>query len=113
MTKADLAGLEREVGRARERFADSLARVRSPAAFEEFKEDLFSQARETKDELIDRSREAAQDMASRFLTDLKQRAAANPAAALAIGAGLLWRLVHRPPIATLLVGVGAISLLKT
>jgi len=32
---------------------------------------------------------------------------------LAIGAGLAWRLVHRPPIATLLVGMGVVGLLRT
>jgi hypothetical protein len=113
MTKADLLDLERDVETARERFADSLARVRSPAAFDQFKEDLLSQAREMRDELIDRTREAAQDKISHLVAEVKERAAANPAAALAIGAGLLWRLVHRPPIASLLVGVGAISLFNT
>jgi hypothetical protein len=44
---------------------------------------------------------------------LTERAAANPAAALAIGAGLAWRLFHRPPIATLLVGMGLVGLLRT
>jgi hypothetical protein len=32
---------------------------------------------------------------------------------LAIGAGLGWRLFHRPPIATALVGVGLFGLLRT
>ena len=41
------------------------------------------------------------------------RAAANPAAALAIGAGLAWRIAHRPPIASLLVGIGLVSLMRT
>jgi hypothetical protein len=113
MTKPDLLELERDVENARERFADSLARVRSPAAFEDFKESLVSQAREMRDELIDRTREATQDTISHLLTEVKERAAANPAAALTIGAGLLWRLVRRPPIASLLVGVGAISLFNT
>jgi hypothetical protein len=113
MTKPDLLDLERDVENARGRLADSLARVRSPAAFEDFKDSLVSQARETRDELIDRTREAAQDTISHLLTEVKERAAANPAAALTIGLGLLWRLVHRPPIASLLVGVGAISLFNT
>jgi hypothetical protein len=38
---------------------------------------------------------------------------ANPAAALAIGAGLAWRMIRHPPIASLLVGVGLVSLLRT
>ncbi|HKC34128.1 MAG TPA: hypothetical protein VKC16_11765, partial [Xanthobacteraceae bacterium] len=44
---------------------------------------------------------------------IKARAAANPVAALAIGAGLAWRFAHRPPIATLLVGAGLVALFKT
>jgi hypothetical protein len=44
---------------------------------------------------------------------MKARAAANPAAALALGAGLAWRLVQRPPIASALVGIGLLSLWRT
>jgi hypothetical protein len=109
MTQTDIISLERDVEQARRRFAESLARVRSPAAVEELKDDLL----EAKDEAIHRARGAVQETLSRFADELKERAAANPAAALAIGAGLLWRLVHRPPIASLLVGVGAISLFRT
>ena len=49
----------------------------------------------------------------RLVSDLKDTAAANPAAALAIGAGLAWRLVDRPAIASLLVGIGLFSLWRT
>jgi ElaB/YqjD/DUF883 family membrane-anchored ribosome-binding protein len=44
---------------------------------------------------------------------LKARAAANPAAVMAIAAGLAWRLIQRPPIASALIGVGLFSLWKT
>src|SRR5205807_2610581 len=47
------------------------------------------------------------------IEDVKGRAAANPAAALAIGAGLAWRLVRHPPIATALIGAGLVSLFRT
>jgi hypothetical protein len=40
------------------------------------------------------------------LADLKARAAANPLALAAVAAGVGWRLFHRPPIATALVGLG-------
>jgi hypothetical protein len=113
MSQADLNALEREVELTRARFADDLARLRSPRNLAAFKEDLWAQARETKDEMIDKTKEAAGDAARRILAELKARAAANPAAALALGAGLAWRLVHRPPIATLLVGVGLVGLLRT
>src|SRR6185437_14414318 len=38
---------------------------------------------------------------------------ANPSAALAIGAGLAWRLVKHPPLATALIGAGVLSLWRT
>ena len=45
-----------------------------------FKNDLWAEARETKDDLVDKAREAAEDGAQRVLTELKERAAANPLA---------------------------------
>jgi hypothetical protein len=110
---ADLNALQRDVEQARARFANDLARLRSPTNFARFKDDLWAEARETKDELVGKSKEAAKDTAQRMVTELKERAAANPAAVLAIGAGLGWRLFHRPPIATALVGVGLFGLLRT
>ena len=110
---SDLNALERDVEQARARFAGDLARLRSPTTVARFKDDAWAQAVETKDELIDKTKDAARDGAQRLFTDLKERAAANPVAALAIGAGLAWRLVHRPPIATLLVGMGVVGLLRT
>jgi hypothetical protein len=113
MSDAELNALERDVEQARARFADDLARLRSPSTLARFKDDAWAEARETKDELVGKTTEAAKDGAQRLFTELKERAAANPVAALAIGAGLAWRLVHRPPIATLLVGMGVVGLLRT
>jgi hypothetical protein len=113
MSDADLNALERDVEQARARFADDLARLRSPSTLARFKDDAWAEARETKDELVGKTKEAAKDGAQRLFTELKERAAANPVAALAIGAGLAWRIVHRPPIATLLVGMGVVGLLRT
>jgi hypothetical protein len=113
MSDAELNTLERNVEQARARFADDLARLRSPTTLARFKDDAWAEARDTKDELVDKAKEAAKDGAQRLFTELKERAAANPVAALAIGAGLAWRLVHRPPIATLLVGMGVVGLLRT
>jgi hypothetical protein len=98
MSQGDLNALEREVELTRARFANDLARLRSPHNLAAFKEDLWAEARETKDGI---------------LADLKARAAANPAAVLALGAGVAWRLFHRPPIATVLVGLGLVGLLRT
>jgi hypothetical protein len=47
------------------------------------------------------------------VANLKARAAANPAAVAALAAGVAWRLFHRPPIATILVGWGLVGLLRT
>ena len=113
MSQAELDALERDVERARAKFVSDLARLRSPDTISNFKEDLWTEARQTKDELVQKTTEAAKDGAHRIFNSLKNRAIANPAAALAIGAGLSWRLAHRPPIASLLVGVGLISLLRT
>ena len=48
MSAADLNALERDVEAARARFADDLARLRSPANHARFKDDLLAEARETK-----------------------------------------------------------------
>jgi hypothetical protein len=78
--------------------SDDLARLRSPHNLAEFKEDLWAHARETKDGVV---------------AQVKARAAANPLAVAALAAGVAWRLFHRPPIATLLVGLGLVGLLRT
>jgi gas vesicle protein len=98
MSGAELNALEREVELTRAKFANDLARLRSPHNLAEFKEDLWAHARETKDGV---------------LAEVKARAAANPLAVAALAAGVAWRLFHRPPIATLLVGLGLAGLLRT
>jgi gas vesicle protein len=113
MSAAELNALERDVEQARARFADDLARLRSPANFARLKQDLWADVRDTKDEVVDKAKDAAQDGAQRLVAELKARATANPLATIAIGAGLAWRLVHRPPIATVLVGLGLIGLART
>jgi gas vesicle protein len=112
MSGSNLQSLERDVELARDRFAHDLARLRSPETISEFKDTLWAEARETKDELIEKTKDAAQDGIQRIIADLKERAAANPVAVLAIGAGLAWRLVQRPPIASLLVGIGLVGLFR-
>ena len=102
MTKAELDVLERDVEDARGRLRLDLARLRAPGTMERMKDDVTG-----------RVTGAAQDTAYGILDEIKARAAANPVAALAIGAGLAWRFIHRPPIATLLVGAGLVALMKT
>lgn len=113
MTGAELNALERDVESARARVAADLARLRSPATMSDFKDDLWAGVRQSKDQLVESSSDYIKDAAQRVLSDIKGRAAANPAAALAIGAGLAWQLLRRPPIASLLVGAGIIGLMKT
>jgi polyhydroxyalkanoate synthesis regulator phasin len=102
MAEPSLHELERDVGAARARLARDLSTLRSPETFSDFTDSLKHQALEAKDGFV-----------SNLLEDLKAKAAANPTAALAIGAGIAWRLIKRPPIATALIGAGLVSLLRT
>lgn len=113
MTHADLDVLEREVEQARSRFVGDLARLSNPSVVSEFKHDVVSRASRAKDDLLHQATDATTSTANRILTDIKNRAAANPAAALAIGAGLAWRFARNPPISTILVGLGVLGLIKT
>ena len=74
---------------------------------------LKQEAIDYKDALLDKAKAKAQSSIESLIEDVKARAAANPAAALAIGAGIAWRLIRHPPIATALVGAGLISLFRT
>jgi hypothetical protein len=94
----NLAILELEVEEARAKLANDLAVLRSPQTYRQFTAGLKSEA---------------QSVFERILDELKARAAANPSAALAIGAGIGWRLLKHPPIATALIGAGLLSLWRT
>jgi hypothetical protein len=94
----NLGKLEREVEIARSRLRSDLSVLSSPRTYASFKQDLKSEANSTFYNLVD---------------GLKARAAANPAAALAIGAGIAWRVIERPPVAAALIGAGLFSLFRT
>jgi hypothetical protein len=98
MTERSMRELERDVEQARERLLSHLSVLSSPAAYSEFKQDLKHEARFTLRGILD---------------DVKGRAAANPAATLAVGAGLAWRLLRQPPISAALIGAGLYSLWRT
>lgn len=98
MVEGPLLEREREVERSRAKLTQDLAVLCSPDTFASFTDDLKQEALDTKDA---------------FWQELKARAAANPAAVIAIGAGVAWRVVQRPPIATALIGVGLYSLWQT
>jgi hypothetical protein len=112
-TPPDLNVLEHDLQETRARLARGLDRLRSTETISGFKTDLLAQVSETKDQLVDKAKESASAAVHDLWTEMKARAAANPAAVLALGAGLAWRLIHRPPIASALVGIGLVSLWRT
>jgi len=113
MSQLELDQLERDVEIARKRFGRDLERLRSPETLSQFKEDVATDAQGLRNEITLNTKAAANTTISHFLEDIKERAAANPTAALAIGAGLAWRLATHPPIASILIGYGVISLMRT
>src|SRR5690349_4808862 len=113
MSEPSLGELERDVVRARAKLSDDLSKLRSPATVSTFKHELKQEAVRTKDQVVRNLQSSAQSAARDFVEQLKARAAANPAAALVIGAGVAWRLVRNPPIASVLVAAGLFSLIRT
>jgi hypothetical protein len=102
MPAPSLRQLEQDVEAARTKLGRDLLTLRSPDTTGEFTASLKQEAIAAKDALVET-----------LIQDLKARAAANPAATLAIGAGIAWRLIRHPPIATALVGAGLVSLFRT
>ena len=88
MSDISLKVHEREVESARAKLTEDLTVLCSARTFATFTDDLKQEALDTKDAVWEK---------------LKARAAANPAAMLAIAAGLGWRLINRPPIASALI----------
>ena len=91
-------------------------RPRDPAVaydLSSFTDELKHEAFAAKDAWVESAKSKAQSTVNGMVEDLKAKAAANPAAALAIGAGIAWRVIQNPPIATALVGLGLYSLLRT
>ena len=104
---------EQEVEEARAKLADDLATLRSPSALGSFKESLKDTALDAKDAVVEQARDALQSRWDGLVEDLKAKAAANPAAALTIGAGIAWHVLRHPPIATALIATGLFSLWRT
>jgi dGTP triphosphohydrolase len=98
MTGLSLRTHEREVERARAKLTQDLAVFSSPEMFADVTDTLKQEAVKTRQALWEK---------------LRAQAAANPAAVLAIAAGLGWRLLRHPPIASSLIGLGIFSLLRT
>jgi len=113
MMTDSVALCEQEVQGARAKLTADLASLRSPANLTAFTDGLKQEAVAAKDSVIQHTKETVQTTIEEIVGDLKAKAAANPAAALAIGAGIAWQLVRHPPIVSALVGVGLYSLLRT
>jgi gas vesicle protein len=101
------------VEQARSKLAHDLAVLRSPSTVSSFTESLKHEALDAKDAVVEQAKDAIQTKVSDFIEDLKAKAAANPAAALTIGAGIAWQFIRNPPIATALIGAGLFSLFRT
>jgi hypothetical protein len=101
--------LERDVEQARARVAADLALLRAPETFEAARSGVYDAANGYKDQMRDRVSGYTQDM----VDTLKAKAAANPLAVAAIGAGVAWKLYRHPPVTSLLVGLGVASLMRT
>jgi len=113
MSDPSVNKLQHDVERAREKLANNLSRLHEPSTQAEFTRALKEEAISAKDLLIEKTTSKVRSTFEDLVATLKGKAAANPAAALAIGAGIAWRLYQRPPIATALIGTGLISLLRT
>src|SRR6267142_961208 len=113
MPHIELDRLEGDVRDARRRLKSDLEVLRAPETFSSFKEDVIGEARQSRDNIVANVKEAAANRAERLVADIKERAAANPVAVGAIAAGVAWRILRKPPITTMLVGYGLISLWRT
>src|SRR4051812_2759665 len=113
MSAPSLRELESDVEVARSKLARDLSTLRAPDTYSQFTSTLKQEAFAAKDAFIDKAKTSVQSTVESLVEDLKAKAAANPTAALAIGAGIAWRLIQRPPIATALIGAGLFSLMRT
>lgn len=113
MSGENLQVLERDVEDARARLTRNLSTLRSPNTMTQFTDGLKQEALDAKDAMIENVKTSMQSSVQTLVDDLKAKAAANPAAVLAIGAGIAWRLMRNPPITTVLIGAGLYSLWRT
>ena len=110
---SDLQQLEREVEAARERVAEDATRLRARHLVADVKHGAKAEFDQVRQQVVQKAKDAGRRQMDGLLAELKARVAANPGAALAIGAGLAWHLLRHPPVATVLVGAGAVALWRT
>lgn len=111
--EATLQRREREVEAARARFASDLQILRQPETVQSFTRAVKIELMTARDAAIESAKTSALSAINDAVDKLKNKAAANPAALLAIGAGLAWHFVKNPPVVSALVGAGLFSLLRT
>jgi hypothetical protein len=109
MTDLSLRECEGEAETARAKLARDLEVLRSSRTMSAFTGDLKREAMDTKTAAVGKLRSTVEG----FADEWKAKAAANPMATLLIGVGIAWRLYRKPPIASLLVGAGLVSLWRT
>jgi uncharacterized protein YdeI (BOF family) len=108
-----LRELEAEVEAARAKIATDVAILRSAAIRTQFVDSAQQDLHHLKDTAVSSAVELVRSKAADFVETLKAKAAQNPAAVLAVAAGIGWRIYKSPPIASALVGLGLYSLLKS
>jgi hypothetical protein len=113
MKESDLTRLERDVQEARAKVVADLAVLTAPQTVSGLRETVEAEASATKDRLLEAGREKIQSRVDTLIQTMKAKAAANPLAVAAIGAGVAYRLYRHPPVASVLVGAGLYSFLTT
>ena len=108
----DLDNLQQQIEKTRLRLAANLTVLIEPSTLAELKQVVIEGATDTKDDVVKQVKVTGSQLLSDFADGVRTKAAENPAAALAIGAGLGWKLWKNPPIASFLVGLGLYGLVS-
>ena len=108
----DLDNLQQQIEKTRLRLAANLTVLTEPSTLAELKQVVIEGATDTKDDVVKQVKVTGSQLLSDFADGVRTKAAENPAAALAIGAGLGWKLWKNPPIASFLVGLGLYGLVS-
>jgi ElaB/YqjD/DUF883 family membrane-anchored ribosome-binding protein len=111
--KEDVGQLEREVEAARSRVIEDIERLRSHNYLSDAKSRIWSEVDQVRQNVVQNAKARGRAQLDGAVSELKARVAANPGAAIAIGAGLAWRFYRHPPVASVLVGAGLIALWRT
>lgn len=106
----EMSELEREIDITRTRLKANIDALTSGYALDDLKDTIKEEVLVAKDDVLAFAKNSVTDMARQGYKSLKQKATANPAAALMIGAGIGWKLWKNPPVAAALAGVGLFSL---